>query len=257
MNLTQARSCRRPVTIAVALVGLVSLAIGAHAALNKRALDAAKAVGTEQTGSIGQGSSRVALVIGNGHYPDATAPLAQPINDARGLTAALRAQGVDVDVVEDATRDDMLRAIGRMKAKIKPDTVVMLFFGGYGVQVGRESYMIPVDATIWKESDIRRQGVSIESVLPPTPNASMWLDWMEAPADVPPTTAPRSCAATIASPTGVPQTIELSLSWLPPVMKMPVAWLSGSMKAGSSASSRFSGRTPTTLAAPSAANRAE
>ena len=27
----------------------------------------------------------------------------------------------------------------------------MLFFGGYGVQVGRESYMIPVDATIWKE----------------------------------------------------------------------------------------------------------
>ena len=41
----------------------------------------------------------------------------------------------------------------------------MLFFGGYGVQVGRESYMIPVDATIWKESDVRRDGVSIESVL--------------------------------------------------------------------------------------------
>src|SRR5204863_8903973 len=42
---------------------------------------------------------------------------------------------------------------------------VMLFFGGYGVQVGRESYMIPVDAAIWKESDVRRQGVSIEAVL--------------------------------------------------------------------------------------------
>jgi len=42
---------------------------------------------------------------------------------------------------------------------------VMLFFGGYGVQVGRESYMIPVDATIWKERDVRRAGVSIESVL--------------------------------------------------------------------------------------------
>jgi uncharacterized caspase-like protein len=41
----------------------------------------------------------------------------------------------------------------------------MLFFGGYGVQAGRESYMIPVDAAIWKESDVRRQGVSIESVL--------------------------------------------------------------------------------------------
>jgi len=165
MNSTQARSLRRPVTIAVALVGLVSLAIGAHAALNKRALDAAKAVGTEQTGSISKGAARVALVIGNGHYPDASAPLAQPINDARGLTAALRAQGVDVDVVEDATRDDMARAIERMKSKIRKDTVVMLFFGGYGIQVGRESFMIPVDAAIWKESDVRRSGVSIEQAL--------------------------------------------------------------------------------------------
>ena len=41
----------------------------------------------------------------------------------------------------------------------------MLFFGGYGIQVGRESYMIPVDATIWKEADVRRDGVSVEAVL--------------------------------------------------------------------------------------------
>ena len=165
MNLGQLRISRRTVTIAVAFAGLVSLAIGAHAALNKRSLDAAKAIGTEQTGSIGATASRVALVIGNGHYPDASAPLAQPINDARGLTAALRAKGFDVDVVEDATKDDMARAIVRLKAKIKPDTVAMLFFGGYGVQVGRESFMIPVDAAIWKEADVRRDGVSIEQVL--------------------------------------------------------------------------------------------
>jgi len=165
MNLGQLRISRRSLTIAVAFVGLVSLAIGAHAALNKRSLDAAKAVGTEQTGSIGASANRVALVIGNGHYPDASAPLAQPINDARGLTAALRAKGFDVDVVEDATKDDMARAIVRLKAKIKPDTVAMLFFGGYGVQVGRESFMIPVDAAIWKEADVRRDGVSIEQVL--------------------------------------------------------------------------------------------
>ncbi len=59
----------------------------------------------------------------------------------------------------------MNRAIARLRSKIKPNSVVMLFFGGYGVQVGRESYMIPVDAAIWKESDVRRQGVSIEAVL--------------------------------------------------------------------------------------------
>ena len=73
--------------------------------------------------------------------------------------------GFDVDVVEDASKDDMQRAIGRLKSKIKPESVVMLFFGGYGIQAGRENYMIPVDARIWKEKDIRREGVSVESVL--------------------------------------------------------------------------------------------
>ena len=165
MNLGMLRISRRTVTIAAAFVGLVSLAIGAHAALNKRSLDAAKAIGPEHTGAIGRTTNQVALVIGNGHYPDASAPLAQPINDARGLTAALRSKGVDVDVVEDATRDDLDRAIARLKAKIKRDSVVMLFFGGFGVQVGRESFMIPVDARIWTEADVRRDGVSIEQVL--------------------------------------------------------------------------------------------
>src|SRR6266478_4301252 len=165
MNVRQLRISRRSITIAAALACVVSLAIGAHAALNKRALDAAKAIATEQSDAAGKRVAKLALVIGNGHYPDANAPLAQPINDARALTAALRGNGFDVDVVEDASRDDMNRAIARLRQKIKPDSVVMLFFGGYGVQVGRESYMIPVDAAIWKESDVRRQGVSIEAVL--------------------------------------------------------------------------------------------
>jgi uncharacterized caspase-like protein len=165
MNIGQLRISHRTITVAAALVGLVSLAIGAHAALNKRALDAAEAIATEEAGDAAHKASRLALVIGNGHYPDAAAPLTQPINDARGLTAALRGDGFDVDVVEDATRDDMNRAIDRLKSKINPDSVVMLFFGGYGVQVGRESYMIPVDAAIWRESDVRRDGLSVETVL--------------------------------------------------------------------------------------------
>jgi uncharacterized caspase-like protein len=159
------RVSRRSIGILAALAGTVSLAIGAHAALSLRALDAAKAVATEQSiASVHQGS-RLALVIGNGHYPDASEPLAQPINDARALTHALRRDGFDVDVVEDASKDDMARALERLKSKIRSDSVVMLFFGGYAVQAGRESYMIPVDATIWKESDVRHEGVSIESVL--------------------------------------------------------------------------------------------
>ena len=161
MNLGQLRISRRTVTIAVAFVGLVSLAIGAHAALNKRSLDAAKAIGTEQTGSIGthglprraRDRQRPLSRTRQRRWPSpSTMPAASPPRCAR--------KGFDVDVVEDATKDDMARAIVRLKAKIKQDTVVMLFFGGYGVQVGRESFMIPVDAAIWKEADVRRDGVS-------------------------------------------------------------------------------------------------
>ncbi len=164
MDLRQLRISRRSIAIAAASAFTVSLAIGAHAALNKRAMEPAKAVASEQA-SGAKGPARLALVVGNGHYPDANAPLTQPINDARALTGALRRDGFDVDVVEDATKDDMARAVERLQSKIKADSVVMLFFGGYGVQIGRESYMIPVDAKIWKEADVRRDGLSIERVL--------------------------------------------------------------------------------------------
>ena len=165
MHVPQFRFSRRSLTIATTLAGVLSVVIGAHAALNMRALDAAKAIATAQDDAATPRTSRIALVIGNGHYPDASAPLAQPINDARALTASLRRDGFEVDVIEDASKDDMNRAVARLKSRIRPDSVVMLFFGGYGVQAGRESYMIPVDAAIWKEADVRRDGVSVEAVL--------------------------------------------------------------------------------------------
>jgi uncharacterized caspase-like protein len=162
---------RRSLVIAAAAVAtVISLGLGANAALNKISNDTRQAIAN--IGSLGDhrdstttSSSRVALVIGNGRYPDAREPLTQPINDARALTAALRQDGFDVDVVEDANKEDLRRAVERLKAKVRRDTVVMLFYSGYGIQAGRESYMIPVDAAIWKEGDVRRHGVSVESVL--------------------------------------------------------------------------------------------
>src|SRR5204863_4080391 len=100
MKVSKLGISRRSIAIATAgLFGMVSLAIGAHAALNKRALDAAKAIGSEQAAGVAAKQPRLALVIGNGHYPDAAAPLNQPINDARALTSTLRQSGFDVDVV--------------------------------------------------------------------------------------------------------------------------------------------------------------
>lgn len=165
MRLTQLLLSRRAIAVAVALIGTVSLAIGAHAALSLRSLDAARAAAKVENPLVAHKAARLALVIGNGRYPDAGQPLVQPINDARALSAVLRRDGFDVDLVEDATHDDIARAVGRLKAKIGPDSVALLFFGGYGIQVRGDSYMIPVDAKIWREQDVRRQGVSIESVL--------------------------------------------------------------------------------------------
>jgi uncharacterized caspase-like protein len=165
MTARQSSLSRRSLAIAGALIGTLSLAIGAHAALNKRALDPEPAVVTGQAAETGKAGTKLALVIGNGHYPDANEPLSQPINDARALDGALRRDGFDVDVIEDASKDDMTRAIARLQAKIKPGSVVMLFYGGYAIQAGQESYMIPVDAAIWKERDVRRDGTSVEKVL--------------------------------------------------------------------------------------------
>jgi uncharacterized caspase-like protein len=77
----------------------------------------------------------------------------------------MRRHGFDVDLVEDATKADMVRAVERLKSRIKPGSVVMLFFGGYGVQSRHETYMIPTDAVIWKEGDVRHEGMSVETVL--------------------------------------------------------------------------------------------
>jgi len=164
MNIGSFRVSRRSATLFAVLIGSVSLAIGAHAALYKRAVETTRG-NVAATAPVPTGAARVALVIGNAHYPDANTPLVQPLNDARALSATLRADGFDVETVEDAGKAEMRNAVERLKAKIRPDTVAMLFFAGYGVQAGRESYMIPVDAVIWREADVRRDGTSIEAVL--------------------------------------------------------------------------------------------
>jgi tetratricopeptide (TPR) repeat protein len=110
-------------------------------------------------------ADRFALVIGNAKYPDADAPLKEPINDARDIADELKRDGFTVDIGENLTGDGMRRAFERLYGHIKPGTVALIFFSGYGIQSNRQSYMIPVDAQIWTEPDVRRDGFSLEMVL--------------------------------------------------------------------------------------------
>jgi Caspase domain/Tetratricopeptide repeat len=115
--------------------------------------------------SVAAGADRFALVIGNAKYPDAEAPLKEPINDARDIADELKRDGFNVDVGENLTGDAMRRAFDRLYGRIKPGSVALIFFSGFGVQSARQSYMIPVDAQIWTEPDVRRDGFSLETVL--------------------------------------------------------------------------------------------
>jgi len=117
------------------------------------------------TGPSFAAGDRFALVIGNAKYPDADAPLKEPINDARDLADELRRDGFNVDIQENASGETMRRAFERLDGKIKPGSVVLVFYSGFGIQSNRQSYMIPVDAQIWQETDVRRDGLSLETVL--------------------------------------------------------------------------------------------
>src|SRR4051795_12162732 len=108
---------------------------------------------------------RFALVIGNAKYPDADAPLKEPLNDARDVADELKRDGFSVETGENLTGDGMGRAFDKLYGKIKPGSVALVFFSGFGIQSARQSYLLPIDAQIWTESDVRRDGISLETVL--------------------------------------------------------------------------------------------
>jgi uncharacterized caspase-like protein len=112
-----------------------------------------------------QSAERLALVIGNSDYPDADAPLSQMASDAEALANVLRKDGFVVDVVENATHAQMTRAIDRLKLKVGSSSIVLVYFGGYAVQSDGQNYMIPIDAKIWRERDVHRDGVSVDRLL--------------------------------------------------------------------------------------------
>lgn len=117
------------------------------------------------TGPSLAAGDRFALVIGNAKYPDADTPLKEPINDARDVADELKRDGFSVEIGENLTGDGMRRAFDKLYGKIKPGSVALVFFSGFGIQSARQSYLLPIDAQIWTESDVRRDGFSLETVL--------------------------------------------------------------------------------------------
>jgi formylglycine-generating enzyme required for sulfatase activity len=109
--------------------------------------------------------ARVALVIGNANYPDASTPLSTTVRDVRTIAEELRRSEFDVDLRENLGREDMQRAIDAFTGRIRSGMAALFYFSGYGIQVARQTYLIPVNAQVWTEADVRRDGIGIDAVL--------------------------------------------------------------------------------------------
>ena len=117
---------------------------------------------TASPSSISRGP-RLALLIGNSSYSDA--PLSQAKKDVRALADELKRVGFEIEVAENLTKGGLQRAVDNFNKKIKPGSSALFFFSGYGVQSNRQTFILPTDAQIWSEADIRRDGASLETIL--------------------------------------------------------------------------------------------
>ena len=112
------------------------------------------------------GHPKYALVIGNGNYTRLN-PLANPVNDAEDIAAALESLGFTVDKVLNATLDQMESASLRLKDRLGQTSGAYGFFyyAGHGVQSAGENYLVPIDANIPSEGYLRTRALSIQAIL--------------------------------------------------------------------------------------------
>jgi hypothetical protein len=98
---------------------------------------------------------RVALVIGNAAYKNA--PILQnPKNDAADVADALRRIGFETIVGLDLDKAGMdERSISFARA-VRDADVGLVYYSGHAMQFGGSNYLMPVDAALRDEADMRR-----------------------------------------------------------------------------------------------------
>jgi hypothetical protein len=107
---------------------------------------------------------KYALVIGNSNY-HSQGNLANPVNDAQDTGQALRDLGFDVTLITDASLKDMEDALDNFNLKLRQGGIGLFFFAGHGVQVDGENYLIPVDARLERQEDVRYETLPVGKVL--------------------------------------------------------------------------------------------
>jgi hypothetical protein len=104
--------------------------------------------------SAANGEKRVAFVVGNGAYKN-VAQLPNPPVDAKAMAGVLRNVGFEVVEGTNLTRDKMTEKLLDFGKKAQGADVAVFFYAGHGIAISGTNYLLPVDADIKSEMDVK------------------------------------------------------------------------------------------------------
>jgi len=105
--------------------------------------------------SDARADKRLALVIGNGAYKSVP-PLTNPTNDAADVAASLKRSGFDLIFETNLDQAGMQDAAIRFAREAREADVALFYYSGHALQYAGVNYLVPVDAVLRDEADLRR-----------------------------------------------------------------------------------------------------
>ena len=129
--------------------------------------------------SVVLADGRVALVVGNSTYAH-IGRLPNPDNDARDMSAALRRLGFEVTTELDADRVELTEALRAFTRRSAGADISLVFYAGHGIEMDGVNYLVPVDARLERDVDVRFETVTVDDLLVSTSGASLRLVLLDA-----------------------------------------------------------------------------
>ena len=122
---------------------------------------------------------RVALVVGNSTYAH-VGRLPNPANDAADMSSALRRLGFEVTTEFDVDRVELTAALRAFTRRSAGADVSLVFYAGHGIEMDGVNYLVPVDARLERDVDVRFETVTLDDLLVSTTGASLRLVILDA-----------------------------------------------------------------------------
>ena len=129
--------------------------------------------------SVVLADGRVALVVGNSTYAH-IGRLPNPDSDARDMAVALRRLGFEVTTEFDADRMELTEALRAFTRQSAGADVSLVFYAGHGIEMDGVDYLVPVDARLERDVDVRFETVTVDDLLVSTAGASLRLVILDA-----------------------------------------------------------------------------